>query len=191
MYKPYPWQQNMHESEAKIKFVQAGRRAGKTRSALNEALSVIRKASVMPVIFPGETKKQTANEAGLIPPIHVWTVAPTRAQMLQQWNEMQEFIPENLVRVKKDNQRGGRGGGFKHDELNVWLDFKDTNGKWMAGKWRRSVFWELKSADNPEGLQTVGLDFLHMAESQDIKEAAWNKVRPTSRKLTALVCKKF
>ena len=179
MYQPYPWQLNMHESEAKIKFVQAGRRAGKTRSALNEALSVIRKASVMPVIFPGETKKQSASEAGLIPPIHVWTVAPTRAQMLQQWNEMQEFIPKNLVRVKKDNQRGGRGGGFKHDELNVWLDFKDTNGKWMAGKWRRSVFWELKSADNPEGLQTVGLDFLHMAESQDIKEAAWNKVRPT------------
>ena len=99
MYQPYPWQLNMHESEAKIKFVQAGRRAGKTRSALNEALSVIRKASVMPVIFPGETKKQSASEAGLIPPIHVWTVVPTRAQMLQQWNEMQEFIPKNLVRV--------------------------------------------------------------------------------------------
>ena len=61
----------------------------------------------------------------------------------------------------------------------MWLDLKDENGQWLPNRWRQSVFWELKSADNPEGLQTVGLDFLHMAESQDIKEAAWNKVRPT------------
>ena len=179
MYQPYPWQQEMHDAEAKIKFVQAGRRAGKTRSALNEALGVIKEASELPVVFPGTTTKLTADQADLIPAIHVWTVAPTRAQMLQQWNEMQAIIPKELVRQKRDNQRGGRGGGFKHDELHVWLDLKDEKGNWLPNRWRHSVFWELKSADNPEGLQTVGLDFLHMAESQDIKEAAWNKVRPT------------
>ena len=179
MYNPYPWQQDMHNNKAKLKFVQAGRRAGKTRSALHEALSAIKEASLTPVQFPNDKRKLTSDEAGLVPPIHVWTVAPTRAQMLQVWNEMQTFIPKHLVREKRDRQAGGRGGGFKHDELNVWLDFKNENGSWLNGRWRKSVFWELKSADNPEGLQTVGLDFLHMAEAQDIKEAAWNKVRPT------------
>ena len=52
MYQPYPWQEKMHDAEAKIKFVQAGRRAGKTRSALNEALGVIKDASLTPVVFP-------------------------------------------------------------------------------------------------------------------------------------------
>ena len=180
MYEAYPWQKEMHNSKAKIKFVQAGRRAGKTRSALQEVLRVIREASTKPVQFPGKKEKLTAEQAGLVPPIHIWTVAPTRAQMLQVWNEMQAFIPSHIVRKTKAKvQGGGRGGGFKQDDLHVWLDLKDEKGNWLPNRWRRSVFWELKSADNPEGLQTVGLDFLHMAESQDIKETAWNKVRPT------------
>ena len=180
MYEAYPWQKEMHNSKAKIKFVQAGRRAGKTRSALQEVLRVIREASTKPVQFPGKKEKLTAEQAGLVPPIHIWTVAPTRAQMLQVWNEMQAFIPSHIVRKTKAKvQGGGRGGGFKQDDLHVWLDLKDEKGNWLPNRWRQSVFWELKSADNPEGLQTVGLDFLHMAESQDIKETAWNKVRPT------------
>ena len=180
MYEAYPWQKEMHESNAKIKFVQAGRRAGKTRSALQEALRQIREASINPVQFPGKKEKLTAEQAGLVPPIHIWTVAPTRAQMMQVWNEMQAFIPKHIVRKTRSKaQGGGRGGGFKQDDLHVWLDLKDEKGNWLPNRWRHSVFWELKSADNPEGLQTVGLDFLHMAESQDIKEAAWNKVRPT------------
>ena len=180
LYQAYPWQKEMHESKAKIKFVQAGRRAGKTRSALQEALRQIREASINPVQFPGKKEKLTAEQAGLVPPIHIWTVAPTRAQMMQVWNEMQAFIPKHIVRKTRTKaQAGGRGGGFKQDDLHVWLDLKDEKGNWLPNRWRQSVFWELKSADNPEGLQTVGLDFLHMAESQDIKEAAWNKVRPT------------
>ena len=180
VYEAYPWQKELHESKSKIKFVQAGRRAGKTRSALQEALHVIRQASTQPVQFPGKKQKLTAEQAGLVPAIHIWTVAPTRAQMLQVWNEMQAFIPKHIVRKTRSKaQAGGRGGGFKQDDLHVWLDLKDEFGNWLPGRFRRSVFWELKSADNPEGLQTVGLDFLHMAESQDIKEAAWNKVRPT------------
>jgi|TARA_R110002020_G_scaffold434058_1_gene644203 hypothetical protein len=180
LYEAYPWQKEMHESKAKIKFVQAGRRAGKTRSALQEALRQIREASINPVQFPGKKERLTAEQAGLVPPIHIWTVAPTRAQMMQVWNEMQAFIPKHIVRKTRTKaQAGGRGGGFKQDDLHVWLDLKDEKGNWLPNRWRQSVFWELKSADNPEGLQTVGLDFLHMAESQDIKEAAWNKVRPT------------
>ena len=178
-YEPYPWQEKMHVSNAKIKFVQAGRRAGKTRSALQEALKQIRIASTTPVRFPKQKGTMNAEEAGLIPPIHIWTVAPTRSQMLQVWNEMQAFIPQHLVRkTRRKSQAGGRGGGFKQDDLHVWLDLKNLNGT-TDGLYRKVVFWELKSADNPDSLQTVGLDFLHIAEAQDIKEAAWSKVRPT------------
>ena len=110
MYNPYPWQQDMHNNKAKLKFVQAGRRAGKTRSALHLALSAIKEASLTPVQFPNDKRKLTSDEAGLVPPIHVWTVAPTRAQMLQVWNEMQAFIPQHLVRkTRRTSQAGGRG----------------------------------------------------------------------------------
>jgi hypothetical protein len=37
---------------------------------------------------------------------------------------------------------------------------------------------EIKSADDPESLQTAGPDFIWITEAQDIKEAAWNKLRP-------------
>jgi hypothetical protein len=175
----YPWQKNMVDSDAKIKWVQAGRRAGKTRSSLMEAMNVIQKAATTPVTLGNSEKKLTAKKANLVPEIHVWTVAPTRAQMLQVWNEMQTFIPEEYVRkTRRKGQAGGRGGGFKQDDLHVWLDLKNTSGT-TEGLYRTEVFWELKSADNPESLQTVGLDFLHMAEAQDIKEGAWSKVRPT------------
>jgi len=169
----------MVDSDAKIKWVQAGRRAGKTRSSLMEAMSVIEKAASTPVITGDSKEKLTAKKANLVPEIHIWTVAPTRAQMLQVWNEMQVFIPDEYVRkTRRKGQAGGRGGGFKQDDLHVWLDLKNSKGT-TEGLWRTTVFWELKSADNPESLQTVGLDFLHMAEAQDIKEAAWSKVRPT------------
>ena len=86
----------MIDSDAKIKWVQAGRRAGKTRSALMEAMSIIEQAASSPVIIGNSKEKLTAKNATLVPEIHIWTVAPTRAQMLQVWNEMQVFIPDEL-----------------------------------------------------------------------------------------------
>ena len=70
MYEAYPWQKEMHQSQSKIKFVQAGRRAGKTRSALQEVLQVIRQASIQPVQFQGKKERLTTEQAGLIPTIH-------------------------------------------------------------------------------------------------------------------------
>jgi len=156
----YPWQKAMVDSDAKIKWVQAGRRAGKTRSSLMQAMKIIELAATTPVVFGDSNEKLTAKQARLVPEIHVWTVAPTRAQMLQVWNEMQTFIPEDLVRkTRRKGQAGGRGGGFKQDDLHVWLDLK-TSSDSTDGLYRTEVFWELKSADNPESLQTVGLDLL-------------------------------
>lgn len=131
--------------------------------------------------MPGQ-KPQTAEQAQLIPAIHVWTVAPTKAQMFQVWNEMQAFIPEGIVAranpYSSGTRGGSRGSGFKENALHVWLEFKDRNGKYLRDRPRPIVFWELRSADNPESLQSAGLDFLHVTEAQDIQETAWNKMRP-------------
>jgi hypothetical protein len=187
-YTPHEHQLKLHKSKAKVKWNQTGRRGGKTRSALEEDLAVIESLSHKYVEFPNDPNKQTAEEARLVPAIHVWTVAPTKAQMYQVWNEMQAFIPEHLVSKTnpyRDNKLGGgRGSGFKEDALHVWLTFKDKNGRWLKGRDgkprpRPIVFWELKSADNPESLQSVGLDFLHITEAQEIAEIGWNKLRPT------------
>ena len=84
-----------------------------------------------------------------------------------------------MVRNARAGQAGGRSRtGFNDDRQNVWLDFKDESGNWLPGRYRRSVFWEIKSADNFEMLQTVGLDFLWITEAQDIREEAWDKVSP-------------
>ena len=187
-YQPHEHQLKLHKSKAKVKWNQTGRRGGKTRSALEEDLAVIESLSHKYVEIPSQPGKQTAEEARLVPAIHVWTVAPTKAQMYQVWNEMQAFIPEHLVSKTnpyRDNKLGGgRGSGFKEDALHVWLTFKDRNGRWLRGRDgkprpRPIVFWELKSADNPESLQSVGLDFLHITEAQEIAEIGWNKLRPT------------
>jgi len=186
-YIPHEHQLKLHKSKAKVKWNQTGRRGGKTRSALEEDLAVIEFLSHQYVKLP-DHPLQTAEEARLVPAIHVWTVAPTKAQMYQVWNEMQAFIPEHLVSKTnpyRDNKLGGgRGSGFKEDALHVWLAFKDKNGRWLRGRDgkqrpRPVVFWELKSADNPDSLQSVGLDFLHVTEAQEIAEIGWNKLRPT------------
>lgn len=193
-YEPHPWQLRMHKSRAKTKWVQAGRRAGKTRGSLQEDLDTIDEISRKYVKNERTGRHLTAEKAGLIPAIHCWTVAPTKAQMYQVWNEMQAFIPNHLVSrtnpYVEDNRRGGgRGSGFKEDDLHVWLVMKDEDGNWLTTHRKRDgglidrprpiIFWELKTANNPETLQSVGLDFLHVTEAQDISEAAWLKLRPT------------
>lgn len=180
VYRPYPWQARMHASRARFKWLWVGRRGGKGRSALQEILTALDMLAFMPFQNDRTHKPDPANGTPLIPPIHIWTVAPTKSQMLQVWHEMKAFIPPNLVRVTP-SQHGGRGGGrgWREDELNVWLDFKDESGFWLPGLFRTSAFWELKTGDNPEALQTVGLDMLHITEAQDLKPAAWNKLRPT------------
>ena len=186
-YTPHEHQLKLHRSKAKVKWNQTGRRGGKTRSAFEEDLAVIESMSHQYVNIPSLKPNMTAEEARLVPAIHVWTVAPTKAQMYQVWNEMQAFIPDHLVsrtNPYRDNALGGgRGSGFKEDALHVWLVFKDRRGQWLRGKDgkprpRPVVFWELKSADNPDSLQSVGLDFLHVTEAQEIAEIVWNKMRP-------------
>jgi hypothetical protein len=108
----------------------------------------------------------------LEPAIHVWVVAPNFAQSRQAWNELKQFMPKELVVRRKQSQGGGRGDGWREDERSVWLNLKSP------GIARRECYIEIKSADDPESLQTAGPDFIWITEAQDIKEAAWNKLRP-------------
>ena len=72
-YDPHPWQLLMHQSPAKMKWVQAGRRAGKTRASLQEDLDQIDLISRKFVHNQRTDKYLTAEKAGLIPSIHCWS----------------------------------------------------------------------------------------------------------------------
>lgn len=172
LYRPSPWQEQMHKLPQPRKWIWVGRRGGKGRGVLHETLGVIDTASKTPFMHEG-----TDMTDSLTPQIHVWCVAPNYGQAQQVWNEMKAFIPPHMVKPPR-NMRGNRSStGWNEASMNVWLDLpaQDANGVRRA---RQEVFWEIKSADNFEMLQTVGLDFLWMTESQDIKQGAWDKVRP-------------
>ena len=175
-YKPFPWQEKAHKTKARFKLCWCGRRAGKSRFAIHETMNAIIEAAKTPLIDQDGFDRT----ATLSPPVHIWTVGPTNAQLRQVWNEMKDFIPPHWIVQGRPGQMGGRNrSGWKEDDMYVWLELKDRAGRLLPGVVRPQVFWELKTADNPESLQTVGLDFLHVTEAQDVKEAAWNKVRPT------------
>ena len=177
-YTASPWQKKLHESDARIKVIWAGRRAGKGRAVLTELMRAITQASNAPFLASKEVAEATGVRIGhnltptLEPQIHIWIVAPSYAQSRQAWNELKQFMPSNLVVRRKPGQGGGRGSGWNEDEKTVWLNLQKPN---LA---RREVYLEIKSADDPESLQTAGPDFIWITESQDIKEAAWNKLRP-------------
>ena len=100
----------------------------------------------------------TPAPAYLVPPIHFWSVVPTYKQGLQQWHEMKTFIPPELV-----------GQILEQD----WLIYL------IGSELRPYALWELKSSDNPTSLQTVGLDYLHIGEAQDVSNEAWARLAPT------------
>ena len=177
-YKPSPWQQKMHESNARLKVIWAGRRAGKGRAVLSALMTAIATAAQTPFLATKEISEGAGVPEGfdltptLEPQIHVWIVAASYAQSRQAWNELRQFMPSELVVRRKPGQGGGRGSGWNEDERTVWLRLNTPNLK------RRDAYIEIKSADDPETLQTAGPDFIWITESQDIKEAAWNKLRP-------------
>ena len=177
-YTPSPWQRTLHNSEARIKVIWAGRRAGKGRAVLTELMRAITIASKTPFLASKEMAEASGLKTGydlthtLEPAIHIWVVAPNFAQSRQAWNELKQFIPKDMVVRRKQGQIGGRGDGWREDERAVWMRLKSPDLV------RRDIYMEIKSADDPESLQTAGPDFIWITESQDIKEAAWNKLRP-------------
>jgi hypothetical protein len=97
---------------------------------------------------------------GLIPPFHAWIVCPSFPQARQTWNELLTLIPSAFI------------DDIKHDERIIYLKGSSKRPWGML---------ELKSADNADALQTVGLDFLGVSESQDVSNEAFEKLVPTLR----------
>lgn len=147
-YKPYPHQVPVHESRAKEKYLEWARRRGKSRCAFGELLQCY--------FDWWRLAEKGKRDKYLEPPFHAWIVVPTENQGTQTWNELQRFIPRDLV--------------LKIDQ--------DKHTVTLIGPNDLYAFIEMRSAYNADALQTVGIDFLWVNESQDVSDAAMQKLRP-------------
>lgn len=95
----------------------------------------------------------------VVPPFHAWIVAPSFPQSNQVWTELLTYIPtawmseppnQEYKRITLAGHYGGRSYGII----------------------------EVKSAHQPESLQTAGLDFLWVTEAQEIQNAAFERMVP-------------
>ena len=98
----------------------------------------------------------------IVPPFHAWIVAPSFPQSRQVWNELIAFMPQQFIAP----------GGIHQDDKLIYL---------VGSKKRQWGLLEVKSAHDPDALQTAGLDFLWITESQDVADRAFEKLLPTLR----------
>ena len=98
----------------------------------------------------------------VVPPFHAWIVAPSFPQARQVWNELIAFLPQQFIAP----------GGIHQDDKLIYL---------IGSKKSPWGLIEVKSAHDPDALQTAGLDFLWITEAQDIKDTAFEKLLPTLR----------
>jgi hypothetical protein len=96
----------------------------------------------------------------LVPPWHAWIVVPSFPQARQTWNELLALVPP----VLRHN--------VQSDDMLIYLAGSDLRPWGLV---------EVKSAYHLDTLQTVGLDFLWIQEAQDIPDAAFEKLLPTTR----------
>jgi len=151
LYEPHSGQQEVHDSPAHVKVLRIGRRWGKSRMALWEML----KRYVESRDVPGGP--------AMVPGFHAWIVCPAMPQARQVWNELLSFIPPQFYEPDDVHQ----------EDRTIFLK--------PPSKDRVYGLIEVKSAHNPEALQTAGLDFLWVQEAQDVQDAAFEKLLPTLR----------
>ncbi len=151
-YKPHSGQRIIHKANVKQKWLEAARRWGKGRTGLGE----LENAYLDWVDLFRSGKRDNA----LVPHFHAWVVAPNYNQARQPWHEILEFLPSEWI--KETKQADGM----------IYL-YGPSERAWGL--------IEVKSAHDPDGLQTVGLDYLWVSESQDISDAAFQKLIPTLR----------
>lgn len=152
LYQPHAGQALLHAADAKTKLLRIARRWGKSRFALWEMIKTYSEA--LDIAVP----------SSLVPPFHAWVVVPSFPQATQVWNEMLTFIPRDVIE--------GGSKGILQDEMQIRL---------LGSPERPWGLIEVKSAHDPENLQTAGLDFLWVSEAQDVKERSFEKLLPTLR----------
>ena len=150
-YEPHSGQQDIHDSDARVKVLKIGRRWGKSRFALWEMLRRYIESL------------ETDRDSSLIPTWHCWIVCPSYPQARQVWNELITFLAPLPYCNSAD---------MHQDERMVYLR-AGGEGQWGL--------IEVKSAHLPDALQTSGLDFLWVQEAQDVSDAAFEKVLPATR----------
>jgi hypothetical protein len=95
----------------------------------------------------------------LVPPWHAWIVCPSFPQARQTWNELIAFLPHHFYSK----------GDIHHDDRMIYL---------RGTEQRPWGLIEVKSAHEPDSLQTAGLDFLWIQEAQDVSQRAFEKLLP-------------
>ena len=103
-----------------------------------------------------------AVDSDLVPPFHAWIVGPSFPQCRQVWNEIVSFVPSDLIQP----------GGIRQDEMMVYLKGTEKRPWGLI---------EVKSAHNPDSLQTAGVDYLWITEAQDVADKAFEKCLPILR----------
>ena len=156
LYQPHALQRLVHNSPAKVKIMEVGRRGGKSREAFFEMVDCYIEALGL------DDRDRVPVPHTVIPPFHAWIVAPSYPQARQVWNELISFLPPQFIAP----------GGIKQDERLIFLRGSPSR------TWGQI---EVKSAHDPETLQTAGLDFLWITEAQDVKDLAYFKLLPTLR----------
>ena len=173
LYTPHRTQKEFHSipwGTVHTKLLMAGRRWGKSRASVVEGLATIGEIAKMPFIDP-VTKADLTNT--LLPPIHVWVVVPTYAQASQLIEEYVAMTPNHMVIREKKKAVTGQ------EDRTLRLLMQSKKGSLLPGVVRPEAKIEFKSADRDWGLISVGLDFVHVSEAQNVKESAWNVLRPT------------
>ncbi len=146
-FTPHWAQEEILSEPSKRIVLECGRRFGKGRVTVFKVIQWLNEISKKPAPI------------SLVPPLHVWILAPSYPQSNQAWLEMLSYFPQPLIRQVVE------------DEHKIWLN--GWNERPEGG------LIEFKSAERPDSLQTAGLDALWVTEAQDIPESAWSKARGT------------
>jgi hypothetical protein len=163
VYQPHPKQAEYHAVDVRTKVLEAARRSGKSYFGRGELYKAYQKAY---------NQKRNARMHAVR--FHAWIVVPTFAQGQQSWNEMMDLFPEELLRDVREV-------AFDQSDKRVYLKGSPNWGDPAdPSTWGYGLI-EIKSAHDPETLQTVGLDFLWIQEAADIKERAFGKLLPSTR----------
>ena len=75
-YKPHPAQKQFHDSIARFRTLDSGRRFGKSHAAVNEAIKF----------------------AAQKPNSMIWVVAPVFAQAMINWRKFKYFLPKEIIK---------------------------------------------------------------------------------------------
>lgn len=149
VHRYLPWQKEPRNAVlnegAKILWFPTAARAGKDRFAamFTDEMSIRLGAE-------REYNERTFNITPLVPRVNTWIVAPTKALYKQNWEEINEHLPQSLV------LRSNRNDGI----INL----------------RGGVHFSFKSADDPASLVAEGVDILLFTEASRCRsELVWNE----------------